>query len=54
MPAPSAAIIDSGHGRALSGLAGPTEAEDVTVACGLVNVPEDHGDPDGRRIDLTG
>jgi hypothetical protein len=31
----------------------PTEAEGVTVACGRIDVPEDHGDPDGRRIDLT-
>ncbi len=31
----------------------PTEAEGHTVSCGTVNVPEDHDDPDGRRIDLT-
>ncbi len=31
----------------------PFEIEGVTVACGKVNVPEDHAKPDGRRIDLT-
>ena len=31
----------------------PDEIEGRTVACGKVNVPEDHAKPDGRRIDLT-
>jgi pimeloyl-ACP methyl ester carboxylesterase len=31
----------------------PFEIEGTTVACGKVNVPEDHANPDGRRIDLT-
>lgn len=31
----------------------PLEVEGLTVACGKVNVPEDHGKPQGRRIDLT-
>jgi pimeloyl-ACP methyl ester carboxylesterase len=31
----------------------PTEVEGGTVICGRVNVPEDHGDPDGPRIDLA-
>ena len=31
----------------------PTEVEGNTVICGRVNVPEDHGKPDGKRIDLA-
>lgn len=31
----------------------PYEVEGLTVACGKVNVPENHDKPDGRRIDLT-
>jgi pimeloyl-ACP methyl ester carboxylesterase len=31
----------------------PYEIEGQTVACGKVNVPENHDKPDGRRIDLT-
>lgn len=31
----------------------PTEVEGSTVICGRVNVPEDHGKPDGNRIDLA-
>jgi pimeloyl-ACP methyl ester carboxylesterase len=31
----------------------PTEIEGGTVICGRVNVPEDHGKPDGTRIDLA-
>lgn len=31
----------------------PTEVEGSTVICGRVNVPEDHGKPDGTRIDLA-
>lgn len=31
----------------------PFEIEGVTVACGKVDVPEDHARPEGRRIDLT-
>lgn len=31
----------------------PFEVEGQTVACGKVNVPEDHAKPDGRRIDLA-
>ncbi len=31
----------------------PTEVEGRTVICGRVNVPEDHGKPDGNRIDLA-
>jgi pimeloyl-ACP methyl ester carboxylesterase len=31
----------------------PFEIEGTTVACGTVNVPEDHAKPAGRRIDLT-
>jgi len=31
----------------------PYEVEGKTVACGKVNVPENHDKPDGRRIDLT-
>ncbi len=30
-----------------------TEVEGSTVICGRVNVPEDHGKPDGKRIDLA-
>ena len=31
----------------------PTEVEGSTVICGRVNMPEDHGKPDGNRIDLA-
>jgi pimeloyl-ACP methyl ester carboxylesterase len=31
----------------------PYEIEGRTVACGKVNVPENHDKPEGRRIDLT-
>ncbi len=31
----------------------PTEVEGGTVICGRVNLPEDHGKPDGTRIDLA-
>ncbi len=31
----------------------PSEIEGTTVICGRVNVPEDHGKPDGKRIDLA-
>jgi pimeloyl-ACP methyl ester carboxylesterase len=31
----------------------PFEIEGHTVACGTVSVPEDHEDPEGRRIDLA-
>ena len=31
----------------------PYEVEGMTVACGKVNVPENHDKPGGRRIDLT-
>lgn len=31
----------------------PTEVEGSTVICGRVNVPEDHGRPDSKRIDLA-
>ncbi len=31
----------------------PFEIEGKTVACGTVSVPEDHAQPDGRRIPLT-
>ncbi len=31
----------------------PFEIEGQTVACGTVSVPEDHENPDGRRIDLA-
>jgi pimeloyl-ACP methyl ester carboxylesterase len=30
-----------------------TEVEGSSVVCGRVNVPEDHGNPDGTRIDLA-
>ncbi len=31
----------------------PDEVEGHTVVCGTVNLPENHDNPDGRRIDLT-
>ncbi|MBN9888973.1 alpha/beta hydrolase [Salipiger abyssi] len=31
----------------------PTEIDGKTVICGLVEVPYDHGDPDGRKIDIA-
>ena len=31
----------------------PFEIEDRTVACGKISVPEDHNNPEGRRIDLA-
>ena len=31
----------------------PTEVEGSTAICGRVSVPEDHGKPDGKRIDLA-
>ncbi|QYZ69987.1 alpha/beta hydrolase [Neotabrizicola shimadae] len=38
---------------ACPGPVAPEEVEGMTVACGRVNLPEDHDKPDGRRIDLT-
>jgi pimeloyl-ACP methyl ester carboxylesterase len=31
----------------------PFEIEGQTVACGTISVPENHADPEGRRIDLA-